>query len=503
MSDARAAQRFSTGVPGVDTLLSGGLFKGGIYIATGRPGAGKTIFANQICFNHVKRGGRAVYVTLLAESHGRMLSQLRALDFFEEQAVGNTVIYVNGYKPLETNGLSGLLELIRGVIRDHKADFLVLDGMVTVETLARSHTDYKQFLNDLQTWVGVVGCTVLILTSGHSDESAVRPAQTMVDGIFELAFERVNARSVRLFAVTKLRGSGFIEGHHHYRISSEGIRVWPRVEAAITIRGESPIRGLRRLSSGVVNFDALIGGGYAENSVTLLLGPSGSCKTLWGMHFLAAGLADGERALHFGFFENPATLSRTGENLGLPYQKFLASGDLRVIWHKTSEQTLDQLGYELLDDVQKRGVKRVFIDGLVGFKEAMYPARISSFFSVLTEELARLGVTTLISEETRELFVRQIEIPTSGASAICENIIYLRLTDADPILGRMVSVMKTRDSDHSRRTHLFEVYDDKGLIVDKGAQNARDLMSQAPAAPVESRTTTKKNKRKLLRRSKG
>ena len=53
----------------------------------GRPGAGKTILANQACFHHASTGGHAVYVTLLAESHSRMFAHLRRMAFFDEAAI--------------------------------------------------------------------------------------------------------------------------------------------------------------------------------------------------------------------------------------------------------------------------------------------------------------------------------------------------------------------------------------------------------------------------------
>jgi predicted ATP-dependent serine protease len=62
-----------TGVPGLDTILGGGFLRGGLFIIQGAPGAGKTILGNQICFHHVAEGGRALYVTLLAENHARMM----------------------------------------------------------------------------------------------------------------------------------------------------------------------------------------------------------------------------------------------------------------------------------------------------------------------------------------------------------------------------------------------------------------------------------------------
>ena len=76
--------RVPTGVPGLDTILQGGFLRGGIFIIQGAPGAGKTILGNQICFRHAATGGRAVYVTLLAESHARMLLHIAQLGFFEE-----------------------------------------------------------------------------------------------------------------------------------------------------------------------------------------------------------------------------------------------------------------------------------------------------------------------------------------------------------------------------------------------------------------------------------
>ena len=71
--------RRPTGIPGLDRILDGGLLEAGVYIIQGPPGAGKTILANQACFHHASEGGRAVYITLLAESHSRMFGHLRRM----------------------------------------------------------------------------------------------------------------------------------------------------------------------------------------------------------------------------------------------------------------------------------------------------------------------------------------------------------------------------------------------------------------------------------------
>src|SRR5476651_680928 len=96
-TDFPLPDRLPTGVEGLDRILHGGLFKGGIYIVAGLPGSGKTILGNQIGFAHAARGGRALYVTLLSETHARILSQMRTLTFFTADAVGTTVHYLNGF----------------------------------------------------------------------------------------------------------------------------------------------------------------------------------------------------------------------------------------------------------------------------------------------------------------------------------------------------------------------------------------------------------------------
>src|SRR5215204_5268471 len=89
-------ERVTSGVPGLDTVLRGGFMRGGIYIIQGTPGAGKTVLSNQICFHHVRDGDRyALYVTLLAENHARMMQHLRGVAFFDEALVPNRLTYLS------------------------------------------------------------------------------------------------------------------------------------------------------------------------------------------------------------------------------------------------------------------------------------------------------------------------------------------------------------------------------------------------------------------------
>src|SRR5205814_5613353 len=121
--------RISTGIAGLDRLLGGGgIYQGGIYVVTGSPGSGKTTFGNQMSFRYVADGGRATYVTLLSETHARMLFQIRAMSFFQPAVVGSQLVYLNGFSVIEAEGLEGLLKMVRQTVRDQRAGLLVLDG---------------------------------------------------------------------------------------------------------------------------------------------------------------------------------------------------------------------------------------------------------------------------------------------------------------------------------------------------------------------------------------
>src|ERR1700745_2504678 len=122
--------RVPSGISGLDEILPGGLLEGGVYIIQGRPGAGKTILANEICFRHAAAGGRAAYVTLLAEMHTRLLQHLRPLAFFNKAFIPKSLYYVSAFQTLEGDGLKGLIDVLRREIKGQHADLLVVDGLV-------------------------------------------------------------------------------------------------------------------------------------------------------------------------------------------------------------------------------------------------------------------------------------------------------------------------------------------------------------------------------------
>jgi hypothetical protein len=137
----------------------------------------------------------------------------------------------------------------------------------------------------------------------------------MVDGIIELEDRLYEARSERALQIRKFRGAGSLRGRHAFRISDDGIEVFPRIEALFS---KPPEAGSTRhvLATGASTLDALIAsGGLSAASASVVVGSAGTGKTTLGLHFLAESTPQ-EPGMLFGFFESPTRLRMKARAFG-------------------------------------------------------------------------------------------------------------------------------------------------------------------------------------------
>ncbi len=459
--------RLSTGVAGLDRVLQGGLFQRSVYIIEGPPGSGKTILGNQMCHHHAAAGSQVVYLTLLAESHARMISHLRGLAFFRADLVAKQVHYISGFKVLEGEGLPGLLRVIRETVTPRKAKLLVIDGHVSSVRATSSEQEYKKFIHELQTVAALAGCSVVMLVSGDGS-GGVRPEDNIVDGVIELTDEVSMLRPMRHLQVKKLRGSDHVRGKHTLDIDAKGISVLPRIEAQLLRLPEDArlAPGTRRVDFGLSELDEMLGGGLPACSTTMLLGPTGTGKTILALQFLAAGAARGEPGLFFGFYERPHTLLEKSQRIGLGLDQAARHGLVHFAWEPFGEGSIDALGDRLLRLIREHRPKRLVIDGAQGFQQAThYPERLRAVLAAVVDALEAQHITTLYTVETVELIEPVLRSPVNGISAVTHNMLLLRHVEEQRELHKLISVLKLRDGGFDPRLREFRITDN-GIILD-------------------------------------
>lgn len=467
-----------SGVAGLDTILGGGFLKGGLYIIQGTPGTGKTTLANQICFHHAARGGHALYVTLLAEYHARMMQHLGSMSFFDASMIPDRLSYISGFGVLRQDGLRSLLDLVRREIAARGVSVLILDGFATAQRTAPSDQELKEFVHEMQAVAIATDCTTFLLNSVQS-EGAITPEHTMVDGILELTDQLFGWSAERSVQVTKFRGSDQMRGRHAFEITDDGLVVYPRIDVLLARPSQPDQSGTERVSTGVDQLDAMLGGGLPAASTTMVMGPSGAGKTTLGLQFLSR-CSEAEPGLLFGFYETASRIAAKASGVCPPLRGLLDSGVVEVLWQPPTDGLIDAYGAQLLEAVRRRGVRRLFIDGLGGIQGvARDPGRVGHYFNALANELRAQGVTTVYTLEVADIIGPNIRAPLGDLSSLAENMILLRYLELRSRLYRLISILKVRDSDFDPLLHEY-VLTSHGLQIESRSGNADDIMTGFP-----------------------
>lgn len=453
-----------TGVPGFDQILGGGFPAHSLYLIQGLAGSGKTTLACQIGFHHAHQGKKVLILTLIAETHGKMLNHLSSFSFFDERLVGERIVFLGAYADLLKGGLRQLLQSIAATLAEQRPDIMIIDGFRTVREAKPSDLALSEFMLSLNSLVSTMRCTTFLLspTEGNVADSE----NTLVDGLIELSQYEQGLNLIREIKTFKLRGSKHLLGRHVFEVTEHGVAIYPRLEAVSTVSGATPAVSRERLGFGIEGWDKLTHGGVARGSTTALLGNPGVGKTLMGLHFIYEGLRQGEQCLIAGFYESPEGLLEKASSVGLDFRSYFASGALQIVWHPPLEVLVDRLAHDVLRNIEARKVSRLLIDGLDGLREiVMHDGRSRSFLAAFVNELRWRNVTTFFTQELA-YFGHGTAGGEIAASMLFENIILMRYVDVNGINRRQIGVLKLRENGYDAANHILLI-SNEGMTIEE------------------------------------
>jgi RecA-superfamily ATPases implicated in signal transduction len=151
---------------------------------------------------------------------------------------------------------------------------------------------------------------------------------------------------VRKLQVIKSRGRAPMPGLHTFRITDDGLQVFPRIPEQI---GNRVLQKRERMSTGVPGMDEMIGGGVIAGDAVMLTGPAGSGKSTVATQFMVAGLANGESGVIAVFEEYPEEYRARANKRNPSVGKSIKAGKLELIYLRPLDLSVDEALLVYLD----------------------------------------------------------------------------------------------------------------------------------------------------------
>ncbi|MEO6211566.1 MAG: ATPase domain-containing protein [Gemmatimonadaceae bacterium] len=436
--------RISTGNPQADTVLGGGFPSQSINIVMGQPGTGKTVFAEQMLFHNASPDRPIVYVSTLSEPMSKMVSYVQRFSYFDVDKLGTEIQYEDIGPMLSSDGIESLVPWLTDLIKRSSPKIIVIDSFRAIHDLATSVPETRRVISELAGLLSAYDTTAFLLGEYTSDDIQRYPEFAVSDSIIQLARQPLGTRDERYLRVLKLRGSSYREGQHAFKITEDGIQLFPRLVSPRVAATYKPRAD--RTSTGVAGLDAMLDGGVWEGSTTLLVGPTGSGKTTVAMHFALEGVARKQPTLYVNFQENPSQLARSFANLGAD-QKAMREAGIEFLYVSPVELQIDSIIVDIFERIRTGTIRRVVVDAVGDLASAASdPQRLHNYLYSLVQHFAANGVTSLLTFESG--------ISSPGDDGTQERFSYMSDNVLSIALGgeertrRTIRVIKTRNSAH-------------------------------------------------------
>ncbi|SFM77164.1 ATPase domain-containing protein [Methanolobus profundi] len=437
----------STGIPGFDEILGGGLTAPSTTLIAGNPGSGRTILGIQSLCEAVKNGEKALYICITTKSENGVREGLSNYSFYEE----GLDIRVFNISSVERDPLTMLVEL-GNVVASLKPDRILVDS-VTPIGFGFPEAERRRFIYSLSSAIGEWNA-IVYLTGTMAEADVWRSViSDVVEGIVYLSQNIQRRGSRRSIKIMKMNNSDYMEGEHTFDISSEGIAIYPRINA-LNLDHTSE---LKRIDAGITKFNELSRGGLFELSSTLIAGNTGTGKTSFGLHFIVYGAMNGEPGIISSFEDNPTELRRYAASIGLELEELEQKNLIRIIYTPPSDINSCKHTVELRKNIEEIGAKRVLLDDISGFDYVFEePVAKREHIANLLRFFKNMGLTSMLISGNRAAGnnVLVAEIPVSSLADV---LILLKHAEIDKEIRKTMSILKMHGSDHEKHLIGYDI----------------------------------------------
>lgn len=222
-----------------------------------------------------------------------------------------------------------------------------------------------------------------------------------------------------------------------------------------------------RVSTGIVDLDASIGGGLPQGSLLLVGGGPGAGKTVLACHFLHEGARNGEKVAYISLVESEKAFRANAASMGFDFGDNLVFMEFFTGTAGAVSGLLDSL----VTALQAHRPRRVVIDSISSISDSIRDE------GEMRRILHNVFAKTMRQSDTTAMLIAEAPLGISGtgepsAEFVCDGVIVLRQRiDEEQRFAGSMEILKMRGCAIRRRAIGY-------TIGEKGIATARPMVPE-------------------------
>ena len=215
-------ERVSVGVPRLDEMLGGGVYRGSTVLISGTAGTGKTTLAAQAVEAACARGEKALFVSF-EESPEQIMRNMRSVGIDLRRWVDAGLLRLWGERATAF-GLEAHLDGLDQLLEDVGPSVVVLDAIGSLSSIGGSAQVTSMMARELDLLKsrGITAVLTSLIHEGEPDSSSAA-VSSLIDTWVLLRNTESDGERNRLLFVIKSRGTAHSNQVREFRMSDDGI----------------------------------------------------------------------------------------------------------------------------------------------------------------------------------------------------------------------------------------------------------------------------------------